>query len=248
MEFSGMILTILLYVEAYFIIGIIAMYAGSKKASKDVKRNRWIKLAVYFFIVHSTLVIILTKGPYFIILTSLVLLFGLLEVMHTFYRYSVKETQKKQIKRILTTYTMVTIAMIFFSLETSAQIVLYVYLIVGVFDGFSQLTGQLFGKHALAKNISPNKTIEGSIGGLIIALLSGLLLRSFPEFSTGEALSFTFVICIGSLFGDLMASYVKRLYQIKDFNKIIPGHGGFLDRFDSFVGAGALYQVILWLL
>lgn len=243
-----MILTILLYIEAYFIIGIIAMYAGSRNASRKEKQNRWIKLIVYFAIVHSLLVIILTEGPYFVILTTVVLLFGLLELIHTFYRYSVKDTQKKQIKRISAIYIITAIPMIFFSIETSAEIILYVYLIVGVFDGFSQLTGQLFGKHALAKYISPNKTIEGSIGGLIIALLSGLLLSPFPAFSMGEALGFTVVVCIGSLFGDLMASYVKRLYQIKDFNKIIPGHGGCLDRFDSFIGAGALCQVMIWFL
>ena len=243
-----MILKILLYIEAYFIIGIIAMYAGSKHASRDEKRGRWIKLIVYFFIVHSTLAIILVEAPYFIILTALVLLIGLFEVIHTFYKYSVKHAQKEQIKRISAIYIITAIGMTFFSMETGMEIILYVYLIVGVFDGYSQLTGQLFGKHALAKKISPNKTIEGSIGGLIIALLSGILLRSFPMFSMAEALGFTVVICIGGLFGDLMASYVKRLYQIKDFNKIIPGHGGFLDRFDSFIGAGALYQVIIWLL
>jgi phosphatidate cytidylyltransferase len=101
-------------------------------------------------------------------------------------------------------------------------------------DIFAYFTGLLFGRHKLAPNLSPKKTIEGAVGGLVgSVLLCGL----FGYFFLPDL--FYHTIAIGVLgsgaaqVGDLTASLIKRKLGIKDYGKLIPGHGGFLDRFDS---------------
>lgn len=103
-------------------------------------------------------------------------------------------------------------------------------------DIFAYFSGILFGKRKLCPNISPNKTVEGAVGGLIgciaITVLVGLLMgRHYMSW-----LHYLFLgIALGVLsqFGDLSASMLKRQFQVKDFGNIMPGHGGLLDRVDS---------------
>ncbi len=108
-------------------------------------------------------------------------------------------------------------------------------------DTGAYFVGILFGKHKLAPELSPKKTIEGAIGGVafatIIALIYGFTISTFFAFNEFNiTLSCTIIGLVGSVFaqlGDLSASAVKRYTSIKDFGNIIPGHGGILDRFDS---------------
>lgn len=110
-------------------------------------------------------------------------------------------------------------------------------------DTFALFTGKAFGKHKLSPVISPNKTVEGLIGGMIFGTLSGLavyfLLPVFdlPVMNLAFCLIAAFFASGVGVFGDLAASSVKREAGIKDFSKLIPGHGGILDRIDSSIFA-----------
>lgn len=101
-------------------------------------------------------------------------------------------------------------------------------------DISAMLVGHRFGKHKLSK-VSPNKTIEGSIGGIIGALIAYCIWAL--AWQTGfSAVEFVPLVVVGSASaqaGDLFASYIKRKCGIKDYSNLLPGHGGFLDRFDS---------------
>jgi phosphatidate cytidylyltransferase len=115
-------------------------------------------------------------------------------------------------------------------------------------DVMAYFTGYLLGKHKLCPKISPKKTIEGSIGGVLGSIiLSGL----FGYFFMPDILIHCLVIGllggIVSQFGDLTASIFKRKMGIKDYGNLIPGHGGILDRFDSvlFTGPMVYYYIIL---
>ncbi|MDR3272231.1 MAG: phosphatidate cytidylyltransferase [Flavobacteriaceae bacterium] len=124
------------------------------------------------------------------------------------------------------------------------EVLLFTLFIVCSFDAFSQLSGQLFGRWKLCPRISPNKTIEGLIGGFVISLIISVVIGSVM---TGSTIHFLFMgscITISSFLGDLSASYVKRLYNVKNFSSAIPEHGGFLDRFDSLILAGAVVHLI----
>lgn len=109
-------------------------------------------------------------------------------------------------------------------------------------DIFAYFVGSKLGKHKLCPKISPKKSVEGAIGGVVGAiLLNVLLLFVFKKFFFTEesALSYIAVIFLSiilsvvSMFGDLAASTIKRNFGIKDFGKLLPGHGGIMDRFDS---------------
>lgn len=110
------------------------------------------------------------------------------------------------------------------------------FIIAFVTDTFAYFTGKLLGKTKLIPHVSPNKTVEGSLGGIIACLVMSFLYAYFikPEFQFYAI----FMALIGSVLsqtGDLIASKIKRIFDIKDFGKIMPGHGGVLDRFDSLI-------------
>lgn len=104
-------------------------------------------------------------------------------------------------------------------------------------DTFAYLVGSLIGKRKLTiiSHISPNKTIEGSLGGVLGAtVLNVIYLKVFAlDAHLHHLIIFTIIAAILSQIGDLIASYIKRQTGIKDFGNLIPGHGGILDRFDS---------------
>jgi len=115
----------------------------------------------------------------------------------------------------------------------------FTLLIVCSFDAFSQLSGQLFGKRKICPRISPNKTIGGTIGGTIVSMIVSVIAGYHTGWDITYGLGMGLGIVAASFTGDLAASYVKRQFSIKDFSRIFPGHGGFLDRFDSLIFAGA---------
>lgn len=119
----------------------------------------------------------------------------------------------------------------------SVWVILYALLIVWITDSGAYLIGRKLGRHKLAPHVSPNKTWEGSIGGsLVSVIVVGLYLAFSPvKFAYGLPimLLLTVVLSVGGQIGDLIESAFKRHYGVKDSGKILPGHGGILDRFDS---------------
>ncbi len=108
-------------------------------------------------------------------------------------------------------------------------------------DTCAYCVGVLFGKHKMAPVLSPKKSIEGAVGGFVGAGLLGVLFAvAANEFMGGNVspLIFALICAVGgliSMIGDLCASAIKRNHDIKDYGKLIPGHGGILDRFDSVI-------------
>ena len=107
-------------------------------------------------------------------------------------------------------------------------------------DTFALFAGMAFGKHKLAPLVSPKKTVEGGIGGLVGGILGMLLIRWIGILtldtaicSVLQAILFGLVGSIISQIGDLSFSVIKREFGVKDYGKLLPGHGGILDRFDS---------------
>ncbi len=116
----------------------------------------------------------------------------------------------------------------------------YIFLGAWVTDSFAYLVGKKFGKHKFSK-ISPNKTIEGAIGGIVFCAISYAIYTYFlmkwgvTGLHVLEMLFVGVLVSVISQIGDLSASSIKRFCEIKDFGKIMPGHGGVLDRFDSII-------------
>lgn len=112
----------------------------------------------------------------------------------------------------------------------------YPFIIAFVTDTFAYLTGKWIGRTPLIPSVSPNKTIEGSLGGIIACLIISYIYARIgkPDFQF-YAIFLGLIGSIMSQIGDLIASKIKRIFNIKDFGKIMPGHGGVLDRFDSLI-------------
>ena len=118
-------------------------------------------------------------------------------------------------------------------------------------DTAAYYTGNAFGRHKLSPNISPGKTVEGAVGGLVGNLLVGVPFKicCFAEFGWGPWLALILVMGVLGQAGDLTESMLKRSVQIKDSGKIFPGHGGLLDRIDALIfAAPALYYFKTYLL
>ena len=115
---------------------------------------------------------------------------------------------------------------------------IFVFTII-LFDSFSYISGKLFGKNNIFKYLSPNKTLEGYLGGVLfvnIFLISFFLIFHIEMDLKTYIILLNLIICI-SITGDLIESYFKRKNNIKDSSKYLLGHGGFFDRFDSFISS-----------
>jgi phosphatidate cytidylyltransferase len=127
--------------------------------------------------------------------------------------------------------------------------VLYCLLIATVTDSFALFGGKMFGKTKLCKDISPNKTVEGSIVGTIFGTIVGVVFYTLliGGRSIWIIILLTLLLSIFGQFGDLFFSSIKREHKIKDFSNVIPGHGGILDRLDSllFITIGYLLYILI---
>lgn len=104
-------------------------------------------------------------------------------------------------------------------------------------DTGAYFIGSKFGKHKLNPRLSPKKTIEGSIGGIVIGTVAGVAfgLCAHMPLANYSLILICFVLSITGQIGDLTFSSIKRLFEVKDYSQIFPGHGGCLDRFDSII-------------
>jgi phosphatidate cytidylyltransferase len=126
--------------------------------------------------------------------------------------------------------------------------ILALFVFIWVNDTAAYFIGSLIGKHKLMEHISPNKSVEGFIAGILFTLLAALIFAwLYPEFSTVFWVGYGAVVALFGTLGDLFESLIKRTCSVKDAGNLIPGHGGILDRIDSLllaVPAAYLYLMI----
>ncbi|MBM6613907.1 phosphatidate cytidylyltransferase [Desemzia sp. RIT804] len=130
--------------------------------------------------------------------------------------------------------------------ESGLGLLILVLITIWATDIFAYLIGRKIGKRKLAPNISPNKTIEGSVGGTLAAVLIAALYLYFAPISmpfVGSLILMLLLSMAGQL-GDLVESAFKRHYGIKDSGNIFPGHGGVLDRFDSMLFVFPILSIV----
>lgn len=124
-------------------------------------------------------------------------------------------------------------------------VLLYLLSITVIGDSTAMLFGKKFGKHKLCPVVSPNKTVEGSIAGLVSALLGSVLVYFYLLGEiTISVFAISLLLCVFSQIGDLIFSKIKRENETKDFSDLIPGHGGLLDRLDSLFIVSLVYMII----
>lgn len=135
-------------------------------------------------------------------------------------------------------------------MENGAKIFGLVFIVAWTCDTFAYFTGRLLGKHKLAPNLSPKKTIEGSIGGMLFAVIGcivyGLIIEATSDLKADYLVLgiLGLLLSVLSQIGDIWASLIKREHGIKDYSRMLPGHGGVMDRFDSILAISAPLMAI----
>lgn len=122
---------------------------------------------------------------------------------------------------------------------------LSLFLLIWVADIGAYISGKTMGRHKLAINISPGKTWEGVVGAQLFVLIYAVVISQFLDVEWSKAIWVMLPIALFSVVGDLVASLGKRQAKIKDSSNLLPGHGGFIDRFDSLIAAAPLYFYLL---
>lgn len=189
----------------------------------------------YTYLIISTIILLLIY--YSSVTLILIPVIGLFEIVYTYIK------SKQRIFILLASliiYLLISGLFVCYLTKHDVVNMIKLYLLVNVFDANSQLFGMLCGKRKILPSISPNKTVEGSICGL-----ASIVLMSFFLYSP-SVLSLIYVLCVAILafIGDMLASIYKRKIGIKDFNKLLPNHGGILDRFDSYIMVGAFIYLL----
>lgn len=112
-------------------------------------------------------------------------------------------------------------------------LVLYILILTWTFDSFAYLFGKRYGKNKILPKISPKKSWEGFLGGYISTLIISFIFMNYEVKLLEEYIIIAFILPITATVGDLIASFYKRKSNVKDYGKIIPGHGGVIDRLDA---------------
>jgi len=227
----ALLTALLLVFGAAQALGLAGTWFHTRGLSPERRRALHGKFAVYALITALTLPASASRP-------SLVLLAGLVVALGSWEIASVHAGRPARQALGLLVFAPLAAAFLHFALRTPTDLALMTCAGVAALDGFSQVAGQCFGHTPLAPRLSPAKTVEGSIGGVLITLLLlGLLARL-----SGAAMPMPllFAAMLAAIGGDLLASACKRLAGVKDFSGLIPFHGGVLDRFDSLVAAGAM--------
>jgi len=191
---------------------------------------------------------------YKIMLTKIILPLGLISA----FSYIVVGKAKRTVIDIaVTIFSVIYIPFMFSFLKLILNMpngrLLITYVLCGAFvsDTFAFLVGSRIGRTKLAPEISPNKTVEGSIGGIFGVLAAFVVLTLIANRHFGLNMSVAYWILVGSAasiagqFGDLIASAIKRFCKIKDFGNLMPGHGGVLDRFDSLMFVAPIVYIFI---
>ena len=163
--------------------------------------------------------------------TSKYILFSVITIISTYEMWKLRKG-----KSIIFHYFYVWALML--ALFLKVETLLFIYLLTWTFDTFAYLFGVKFGKHKIMPLISPKKSWEGFIGGLLATLIVSYIiydLNFLEEIDLVSLIIITFILPFTAILGDFIESYLKRQAGVKDSGNVIPGHGGMLDRMDAFM-------------
>lgn len=229
-------LPFMLFIGVLAIAGLIELYKVFDMHTSPLAIYCYIIAAAYYYVIY-------TSGLTLVPAVIFALIFGVLIIyVVTFPKYKAKEIMAAIFGIIYVAFTLSFVFLVRV-LEGGKILMWLIFISAWGSDTLAYSTGMLFGKHKMTPNLSPKKSIEGLIGGIIGAGLLGLIYAlvfrdALSSVFANPLLVVPIVTAVAgglSVFGDLAASAIKREYEIKDYGDLIPGHGGILDRFDSII-------------
>ena len=169
--------------------------------------------------------------------------------MYEMYQLRIGKTKLIPLIYIITPFILIQILIwkylsinVYNSIVWKPEVILYLFALTWTFDTFAYIFGVKFGKHKILPSISPKKSWEGFIGGLIFTTILAIFI--FGE-NINKILMYSVLIPISATLGDFIESYYKRKAMTKDSGNLIPGHGGMLDRMDSFLISISVISLII---
>ena len=212
---------------------ITQVYAKEKEIPLNV---RIISMSTYLCLIASSI------REYSFVLDHRFIILNILACMLPLIVYDKSKYDSDDALKLLSTTLLLSIAFNFMIIirNISLYYLLYVLTITICSDTFAHFVGTMIGKHKLCPHVSPNKTVEGLIGGVFFGTFLGSVF--FMTLINANAKLFlvvliSFILSLISELGDLIFSAIKRKYGVKDYGNIMPGHGGVLDRLDSIIFA-----------
>lgn len=233
---GGIILALTLY--AVSIIGFLELTKACGVRTQKINSLEWVGIlciTLYYMVTY-----LVQDTSYSMLLVISMLIALMFEYVFGFPKYHADQVMNTYFSLI---YAPVMLSFVFLTrqLENGIYLVWMIFISSWISDTCAYLVGVMIGKHKLAPALSPKKSIEGAVGGIVGAALVGALFGAYLDNSLlleDFAVMLAIVGGVGSVIsqvGDLAASAIKRNHEIKDYGKLIPGHGGIMDRFDSVI-------------
>lgn len=247
---GGIILAVTLYV-----ISIIGFFELTKacgvRVGRQINALEW--MGILCITLYYAVTYLVQDTMYSMELILLMLILLMFVYVFGFSKYHANQVMNTYFSLI---YAPVMLSFVFLTrqLENGIYLVWMIFISSWISDTFAYLVGVMIGKHKLAPVLSPKKSIEGAVGGIVGATIVGALFGAYLD-NTLDTENFVIILSIvggvGSVIsqvGDLAASAIKRNHEIKDYGKLIPGHGGIMDRFDSVIFTAPItYFLIIFL-
>lgn len=255
---SGIILVILAFITLYFggtltlLVTAVISLIGVHELLKVIGREKSaLGVIIYAGSILYYILLWLNLDQYTVPLALLILVMLFSVYVFTFPKYEISSVA---IAFFAFFYVTVMLSCIYRIrvLDNGAYMIVLVFLSAWGNDTLAYCAGRLFGKRKMSPVLSPKKTIEGAVGGVIgaglLGVLYGFLVKRFILAGFSLPAAFGIICAAGgliSIVGDLGASAIKRNYEIKDYSNLIPGHGGILDRFDSIIFTAPIIYYLL---
>lgn len=247
---GGIILTVVLY--SISVIGFLELTraCGVRKGQKP----NALEIAGIVTITCYYLVIYFVQDASYAVMVVLLAMIAMMSVyVFGFPKYHANQVMDSYFALIYAPI-MLSFVLLTRQLEDGIYLVWMIFISSWISDTFAYLTGVMIGRHKLAPVLSPKKSIEGSVGGIVGAALFGALFGAYLDRMIGQDQYVMILAVVGgvgsviSQVGDLAASAIKRNHEIKDYGKLIPGHGGIMDRFDSVIFTAPITYFLITIL
>lgn len=236
-------------VSVFLLLGLLEYHSMIKKV--DIETFGWLNVLLFITVLYGMLRFRIFNFNNLILygfLTTLVV-YSILIAIFSLFKRDVKNSMMSIVFTIFGAFYLIILGSSLILLRNlGVWKTFFLFLTVWIYDSGAYFIGNAFGKRKIMPIISPNKSLEGLIGGIVISLVVVTLLKYITNIIPFDNLHYVFftviVVCLSAQVGDLLESLLKRFCGVKDSSNIIPGHGGILDKLDSFLLATPVYLLL----